>query len=94
MKSIIERMEKYLDKKSLKLNVGKTKVMRFREGRGRMSKMNWSWRGKRTEEVKEFKYLEYTLQRNGRQEVHMRERIAKAVTDQIWGRGKRRFGRN
>jgi len=47
MKSIMERMEIYLDKKNLELNVGKTKVVRFREGKGRMSKMDWWWRGKR-----------------------------------------------
>jgi len=51
---------------------------------------------KRIEEVKEFKYLGYTLQRNGGQEAHVRERIAKAATmiSQIWGIGKRRFGKN
>jgi len=36
--------------------------MRFRKG-GRIVKKNW--RGKRIEEVKEFRYLRYTLQKNG-----------------------------
>jgi len=94
MKNIMERMEKNLEKKSLELNVGKTKVVRFREGRGRMSKMDWWRRGKKIEEVKKF-YLGYTLQRNRGQEAHVKERIAKAATvGQIWGNGKRRFGRN
>jgi len=45
MKSIIERLEMYLEKKGLELNVEKTKVMRFRKGGGRMAK-DWRWRGK------------------------------------------------
>jgi len=32
MRSMIERLEKYLEGKSLELNVGKTKIMRFRKG--------------------------------------------------------------
>jgi len=40
LKSIMERMEIYLDKKNLELNIGKTKVVRFRDGKGRMSKMD------------------------------------------------------
>jgi len=32
MKSMLKRLERYLDKKRLELNVGKTKVLRFREG--------------------------------------------------------------
>jgi len=40
MKSIMERIKIYLDKKNLELNVGKTKVVRFRNGKGRMSKMD------------------------------------------------------
>lgn len=38
MKSILERLESYLDRKGLEMNVGKTKVVRFRERRGRLSK--------------------------------------------------------
>jgi len=55
----------------------------------------------RKEKVKEFKYLGYTLQRNGGQEARemiadVRERIAKAATvmGQIWGIGKKKFGSN
>jgi len=32
MKSMLERLERYLDRKGLKLNVRNTKVLRFREG--------------------------------------------------------------
>lgn len=32
MKSMVERLERYLDRKGLELNVEKTKVVRFRKG--------------------------------------------------------------
>lgn len=38
MRSMVERLEEYLDKKGLEVSTEKTKVMRFRRGRRRMSK--------------------------------------------------------
>ena len=95
MRSMIERLEGYLGRKNLVLNTEKTKVMRFRKGGGRVKKRDWRWRGKKIEEVKEFKYLGYTMQRNGGQEAHIKERVKRAavVMRQVWGIGKRRFGR-
>jgi len=80
MRSLIGRLEEYMERKGLELNVGKTKEMRFKRGGGRMKKRERRWRGKKMEEVKEFRYLGYTLQRNGRQEAHIKERIKKAAT--------------
>jgi len=65
IRSMIERLERYLDRKKLELNVEKTKIMRCRRGGGRSIKRTWRWKGKIIEEVKEFKYLGYVLQRNG-----------------------------
>lgn len=95
MRSMMERLEGYLERKKLELNAGKTKIVRFGKGGGRMAKKIWKWKGKTIEEVKEFKYLGYVLQRNGRQEAHIKDRVkrAAAVMGQIWGIGKRRFGR-
>ena len=59
--------------------MGKTKAMRFRKGGGRSKKMEIKWRGKRIEEVKEFKYLGYVFKRNGGQEAHIRDRLRKAA---------------
>lgn len=44
------------------------------------------------EEIKEFKYLGYVFQRNGRQEAQVRDRIKKRVVimGQVWSIGKRR----
>lgn len=47
------------------------------------------------EEVKEFSYLGYKLQRNGGQEGQIKERMRKAwIMGQVWGLGKRRFGKD
>lgn len=58
--------------------------------------MKWRWKEKEIEEIKNFTYLEYTVQSNGGQKMHVRERLRKgmAVMRPIWGMGKRRFGCN
>lgn len=91
--SMMERLEGYLERKKLELNTGKTKIMRFRKGGGRTARKIWKW--KTIEEVKEFRYLGYVLQKNGGQEVHIKNRIKRATTvmGQVWGIGKRKFGR-
>jgi hypothetical protein len=57
MRSMIGRLDEYLEKKKLELNVDKTKIMRFRKGEGRLRKREWRWKEKRIEEVKGFTYL-------------------------------------
>ena len=57
LESMIRRLERYFEVKKLQVNVGKTKIMRFRKGLGRYMEVDWRWRG--IEEVKEFKYLGY-----------------------------------
>lgn len=41
MRSMVERLKRYLNRKRLELNAGKTKIMRFRKGGGRKEKRNW-----------------------------------------------------
>nr|XP_046472570.1 uncharacterized protein LOC124214348 [Neodiprion pinetum] len=96
MKVMIRKLERYMDRKRLTVNVGKSRIMRFRKGGGRKKKMDWRWRGKRIEEVKEFSYLRYIVKCNGGQEAHLKERVRKAgvVMRQVWGIGRRRFGRD
>ncbi|KYN27787.1 hypothetical protein ALC57_02851 [Trachymyrmex cornetzi] len=60
MRSMIQRLEGYVDRKGLKLNKEKTKIMRFRKGRGRSNKVDWRWKRNGIEEVGKFKYLGYT----------------------------------
>jgi len=47
MRSLLERIERYLGRKGLELNAEKTKVLRFREGGGRLRKVDWRWKGKK-----------------------------------------------
>jgi len=75
MRSMIERLEDYLEGKKLDVNVRKIKEMRFRKGGERMRKRDWRWRGEKLEKVKQYTYLGYTLQRNGGQEAQVRERV-------------------
>ncbi|KAL6430596.1 hypothetical protein ACFW04_006887 [Cataglyphis niger] len=81
MRSMIGKLEGYLEKKGLELNVGKSKIL------------SWRWKGKVIEEVKEFSYLGYMMQRNGGQEAQIRNRLRKgaAVMGQVWGIGKRKL---
>jgi len=80
----------------LELNVDKIKIMRFRKGKGRTSKKHWWWKGKKIEEVKEFTYLGYKLQKNGGQEAQVKEKARKTamIMEEIWGIGKKRFGKD
>ena len=70
-------------------------MMRCRKGGG-WKKVVWRWKGKEVEEVKEFTYLGYTLMSNGGQEAQVRDRVKKAaaVMGQVWGIGKRKFGKD
>ncbi|KMQ86830.1 hypothetical protein RF55_14087 [Lasius niger] len=96
IKAMIMRLEGYLRRKRLEVNVNKTKIIVFKKGGGRRKKISWRWEGKEIEEVKEIRYLGYIFQKNGRQDGHIRERIKKAmgILGQIWGIGKRKFGKD
>ncbi|KAL6420586.1 hypothetical protein ACFW04_014633 [Cataglyphis niger] len=79
MRSMIGKLEGYLEKNGLELNVGKSKILRFRKGGERDKKVSWRWKGKVIEEVKEFSYLGYVMQRNGGQEAQIRDRLRKSA---------------
>lgn len=64
MKSMLERLEGYIDRKGLEINVEKTKIVRFNRGRGRRKRIRWRWKGKTIEEVREYTYLGYRFQAN------------------------------
>lgn len=49
MRSLLERLENYLDRKGLQLNTEKTKVVRFRREGGRLRKVEWMWKGNKRE---------------------------------------------
>lgn len=41
MRAMLSKLERYLDEKDLNLNAEKTKVMRYRKGRGRKKIIDW-----------------------------------------------------
>lgn len=65
MRSMIWRLERYLERKDLELNVEKINIVRFRRRGGRVRKCDWKWKGKKIEEVKEYKYLVYVTKKRG-----------------------------
>lgn len=93
MAHMLGKLEGYIDKKRLEVNVGKTKVMRFKEGGGRRKAVKWRWKRKQIEEVKEFTYLGYKTQRNGGQETYVKDRCKEGRSGkeerirQVWGKG-------
>ncbi|XP_076301689.1 uncharacterized protein LOC143219703 [Lasioglossum baleicum] len=96
MRGMMGVLERYLGGKKLQLNADKSKVMRCRVGEGRWKKVSWRWKGKVIEEVGEYNYLGYTITRDGGQKAHVQERLRKgaAVMGQVWGIGKRKFGKD
>lgn len=46
LRSMLERLEEYMKRKNLEMNVGKSKIMRFRKGRRREVKRSWRWQGR------------------------------------------------
>jgi len=72
MKEIMRSLERYLRDKNLQLNAEKSKMC-FRKGGGRRRKVKWMWRGKRIEEMSEFKYLCYVLKKNGGDDRQIKE---------------------
>lgn len=46
MRSILKRLERYLDRKGIELNAEKIKIMKFRKGGGKKRKIEWRWKGK------------------------------------------------
>lgn len=70
---MLKRMEKYLKRKKLCLNIEKSKMVCFRSGGGRRRRTEWKWEGQNIEEVKEFKYLGYVVKENGGQEGQIKE---------------------
>ncbi|XP_039313476.1 protein CROWDED NUCLEI 1-like [Solenopsis invicta] len=93
LKEMMKRFRKYLEKKELSLSADKSKVLVFENRRGRRKKREWKWKEENIEEVKEIRYLGYTLQKNGGTEKHTRERLRRATIamKRTWSIGERIF---
>jgi len=68
----------------------------FRKGGGRRRRTKWRWKGKRIEEVTEFKYLGYIIKKNGEDDGQIKELKKKGniVMRRVWGLGERLFKEN
>jgi len=80
LKEMLKRFKMFLGKKDLKLDPEKSKVV-FEKGKSKMKKRTWKWKKEdiKEESQRKKKYLEYTLQKNGRAEKHIREKMKKTI---------------
>ncbi len=93
MQNMINHLGKYLKRKTLILNIGKSKMMVCRKG-GRGGKdEKWMWEGTEIEKVKEFKYLGYWFQTNNGSSIHKSKLRHKGeiAMRRVWGIGERNF---
>ena len=77
------------------MNAEKSKVMRFREGKGRWKEMKIFWKGEEIEEVKDFSYLGYKMSRNNGKQAHIKhlEKKAMGVLGRVWSMGEQKIRR-
>ena len=75
---MMKMLGKYLDRKSLTLNVDKSKIMIFGKGTMKTKNQKWKWKEQELEIVKKFNYLAIVLQRNGNMIKHIEERARRA----------------
>ena len=96
MKVMIKRVERYMDKRDMVVNVGKTKWMKFRnKGRkGRDECLNW--KGSAIERVSVFKYLGVWFMETGAPTHHLQmiQSKARCAWMQIERRWKKWWGGN
>jgi len=67
--------------------------MCFRKGGGRRRRVKWMWKGKRIEEVTEFKYLGYAIKKTEGDDGQIRKLKKKGniIMRRIWDLGERLF---
>lgn len=93
LRSMLKRFRKFITRKDLILSAEKSKILVFEKRRGRKKKREWKWREESIEEVKEIKYLGYTMQKKGGAEKQVRDRCKRATLamKKTWSIGERLF---
>lgn len=81
---------RFLKKRGLMLNAGKTKVMVFNKNEKEKAE-KWIWGGEKLEEVKAFKYLGFTFNRKGDVKDHIKALSTKGTlaANKVWSIGER-----
>ena len=74
----------YLEGKKLELSANKSKVMVFKKGGGKEKERIWWWGEEKIEEVKEYNYLGYVIERGGGDRGQVRERVRRARVAMGW----------
>ncbi|CAD6215484.1 GSCOCG00011223001-RA-CDS, partial [Cotesia congregata] len=86
MKGMIRTLERFVARKKLEVNVGKTKIMRCRKGGSRKRKVRWNWDGEEIEEVDRYTYGLEIWGWKGREEM---ERIQERYLRWVLGVSRR-----
>lgn len=82
MQLVMNRLENYCKQWNLTVNLSKSKMMIFRNGK------KWSYRGESVEIVKEYKYLGVLITSNLNMKKHLECQLAaaKRAISSVWGR--------
>lgn len=93
---MMKELREYLWEKGLEVNQEKSKIMRVGKRVKSGKEGEWKWEERMIKEVRKYRYLGFIFQRNGGIERHVGERVRKAggVMKEVWGIGKRWFGRD
>ena len=81
LQKVIDRLDQTANKYNMRINIGKTKVMRISHLKNRTMKIIVE--GKVLEVVQEFKYLGSIITNDGRCETDIRRRIARAKAKMV-----------
>lgn len=89
LKDMMDTLNRFVKERSVEVNAAK-KVMVFNKS-DREKKEEWKWKDKEIEEVKEFRYLGFHMNRKGDFKEHVKELglIGKIAANRIWGLGER-----
>jgi hypothetical protein len=61
VKEMMKSLEKYVSEKKMEVNVEETKMMVINKRMRKSEENEWNWEGRKTEQINEFKYLNYTF---------------------------------
>ncbi|XP_076398391.1 uncharacterized protein LOC105664282 [Megachile rotundata] len=95
LKTLMEHLNSYLNRKKLNINCEKSKVLVFtRSAVERQEK--WTFGERDIDEVQDYEYLNFHFEKNGGWTMHAKETAKRAmvVMAYAWDIGKRKFGDN
>lgn len=84
--NMMDTLGRFLKDRELTLSAEKSKILVFNK-KGRKKIEKWKWKNKDLQEVKEFKYLGFTFNREGNYSDHIKDLIRKdkMVAKKVWG---------